>query len=82
MIRNYASRLGVSGFSPNYHEYPDCQPGQTGYPLGNFPAAGQAPSNPAQVLSNLPGSRGITNVFWNKNGQRVIKNTRIPSHQP
>ncbi len=82
VIRNYASRLGLSGFSPNYNEYPDCQPGQTGYPLGNFPAPGQAPSNPAQVLANLPGSRGITDVFWNKNGQRVIKDTRIPSHQP
>jgi ABC-type transporter Mla subunit MlaD len=82
VIRKYASKLGVSGFSPNYNEAPDCQPGQTGYPLGNFPAPGQAPSNPAQVLSNLPGSRGISDVFWNKNGKRVLKDTRIPSHQP
>ena len=46
VIRNYASRLGLSGFSPNYNEYPDCQAGQTGYPLGNFPAPGQAPVEP------------------------------------
>jgi ABC-type transporter Mla subunit MlaD len=82
VIRNYAGKLGVSGYSTHYNEAPDCQPGQTGYPLGNFPAPGQAPSNPGQVLSNLPGSRGISDVFWNKNGKRVINDTRIPSHQP
>ena len=82
VVRSYASKLGVSGFGPHYNEAPDCQPGQTGYPLGNFPAPGQAPSNPANVLSNLPGSRGITDVYWNANGQRVTKDTRIASHQP
>jgi ABC-type transporter Mla subunit MlaD len=82
VVRNYAGKLGISGFSRHYAEAPDCQPGQTGYPVGNFPAPGQPPSNPAQVLANLPGSRGITDVFWNKNGKREIKDTRIPSHQP
>jgi ABC-type transporter Mla subunit MlaD len=82
VVRNYAGKLGVSGFSPNYNEYPDCQPGQTGYPLGNFPAPGQDPANPAQILANLPGSRGVTDLFFDANGNRTIKDTRIPSHQP
>ena len=82
VVRNYAGRLGVSGYSTNYHEYPDCQSGQTGYPLGNFPAPGQPPWSPAQVLANLPGSRGVTTTYFKQNGQRIQKDTRIPSHQP
>ncbi len=82
VVRRYAGKLGVSGFSRNYHEYPDCQPGQTGYPLGDFRAPGQPRSSPAQVLANLPGSRGVTDVFFNRNGHRVLKDTRIASHQP
>jgi hypothetical protein len=82
VVRNYAGKLGLSGYSPSYAESPDCQPGQTGYPLGNFPAPGQDPSNPGQVLDNLPGSRGVTDVFFDKNGNRVLKDTRIASHQP
>jgi ABC-type transporter Mla subunit MlaD len=82
VVRNYAGKLGLSGFSTNYDEYPDCQPGQTGYPLGNFPAPGQAKWSPAQVLANLPGSRGVTDVYFNQDGSRITKDTRIPSHQP
>jgi hypothetical protein len=82
VVRNYASKLGLSGYQRNYNEAPDCQSGQVGYPLGNFPAPGQSRDNPAQVLDNLPGSRGVTDVFFNKNGDRVLKDTRIPSHQP
>jgi len=82
VVRNYASKLGLSGYSPNYNEYPDCQAGQTGYPLGNFPAPGQPKWSPAQVLDNLPGSRGVTDVFFNQDGSRQLKDTRIPSHQP
>jgi len=82
VVRNYAGRLGLSGFSTRYAEAPDCQPGQTGYPLGFLPVPGQPPNNPANVLDNLPGSRGVTDVFFNKNGDRVLKDTRIRSHQP
>jgi hypothetical protein len=82
VVRNYAGRLGVSGFSTDYNEYPDCQPGQTGYPLGFLPAPGQSPSNPAQVLSNLPGSRGVTDLFFGPGGVRTQKDTRIAAHQP
>jgi ABC-type transporter Mla subunit MlaD len=82
VVRNYASKLGLSGYPRNYSEAPDCQSGQSGYPLGSFPAPGQSKSNPGNVLDNLPGSRGITDVFFNKNGDRKLKDTRIPSHQP
>jgi ABC-type transporter Mla subunit MlaD len=82
VVRNYASKLGLSGYSPSYNEYPDCQAGQTGYPLGDFRAPGQPAWSPAQVLDNLPGSRGVTDVFFNQNGSRELKDTRIPSHQP
>jgi hypothetical protein len=67
---------------------PDCQPGQTGYPLGRFPVAGQAADNPAVGVSDLPGSRGPTDVFYPpppSDGQapdRTRKDTRIKSHQP
>jgi ABC-type transporter Mla subunit MlaD len=67
---------------PNYGQFPDCQAGQTGYPLGDFRVPGQAKSNPAVGLSDIPGSRGITDAFWNANQKRVIADTRIPSHQP
>jgi hypothetical protein len=82
VVRHYASKLGLPGFSPNYNEYPDCEPGQTGYVLGDYRAPGQPKSSPAQLLTNLPGSRGITDVYFNQNGTRTLKNTTIPSHMP
>ncbi|MFL5891458.1 MAG: MlaD family protein [Solirubrobacterales bacterium] len=82
VVQNYAGRLGLSGYSPNYSEYPDCQSGQTGYPLGNFQAQGQPPYSPAQVLDNLPGSRGITDVYYKRDGTKILRNTTIPSHMP
>jgi ABC-type transporter Mla subunit MlaD len=82
VVRDFAARLGAPGFSTDYNEYPDCQPGQTGYPLGNLPAPGQSPSNPAQVLANLPGSRGVTDLFYGPGGVRMQNDTRIASHQP
>jgi hypothetical protein len=66
----------------NFGQYPDCQAGQTGYPLGDFRVPGQAKSNPANVQADIPGSRGITDAFWNANHRRVEKDTRIASHQP
>jgi len=82
VVRNYAGKRGLSGYSPNYNEYPDCQYGQTGYILGDHRAPGQPAWSPAQVLDNQPGSRGVTNFYFKKNGDRIIKDTRIPSHQP
>jgi len=82
VVRDYAPQNGIPGYTSSYSEYPDCQPGQTGYPLGDYPIPGQAKWNPAFVTSNIPGSRGITDVFFKKNGEKVIKNTTIPSHLP
>jgi ABC-type transporter Mla subunit MlaD len=67
---------------PNFGQYPDCQAGQTGYALGNFPIPGQASFSPVNLQPDLPGSRGVTDVFWNANHQRTLADTRIPSHQP
>jgi ABC-type transporter Mla subunit MlaD len=67
---------------PGFGQYPDCQAGQTGYVQGFWPVPGQPKSSPVNVQPDLPGSRGVTDVFWNANHQRVLKDTRIPSHQP
>ncbi len=61
---------------------PDCQPGQTGYFYGQDPLRGQAKNNPAEGNPDIPGSRGVTDIFWKKNGAKTIKDTRIASHQP
>jgi ABC-type transporter Mla subunit MlaD len=82
VVRNYAGKLGYGGFSPDYNEAPDCQPGQTGYPLGFLPSPGQSPSTPAQTLANLPGSRGVTDLFYGPGGVRTLNDTRIAAHQP
>jgi phospholipid/cholesterol/gamma-HCH transport system substrate-binding protein len=77
----HGSPYGPAG-QPSFGQYPDCQPGQQGYPLGNFPIPGQAKSSPSFNVRDIPGSRGVTDVFFKQNGDRVIKDTRIPSHQP
>jgi ABC-type transporter Mla subunit MlaD len=69
-------------FSADAGEAPDCQAGQTGYVLGNYPVPGQAPSNPAFGLSDIPGSRGLSTVYYNQDGTRELRNTTIPSHLP
>jgi len=81
-VRDYASKLGLPGYPSNYSEYPDCQPGQSGYMLGGYREPGQAKWSPALTTSNLPGSRGITNAFWGQSQQRTFKTTVIPSHLP
>ncbi len=61
----------------------DCQGGQTGYPLGgNFRIPGQSPSNPAVGVPDLPGDRGPTTAFWEQDGTRIFKDTRVPARQP
>jgi hypothetical protein len=59
---------------------PNCQPGQTGYPLGEALLPGQDPGNPTfgvqQIagpgsLSHMP-SLGKTDLFLEQNGTRVF----------
>jgi ABC-type transporter Mla subunit MlaD len=60
----------------------DCQAGQTGYPLGNFPVPGQSPDSPAVGISNLPGSRGPTTLFYDVNGNRQLFDSRVSGRYP
>lgn len=60
----------------------DCQPGQTGYLLGDLRIPGQGKSNPAVGVPDLPGDRGISDVYWKSNGDRELRDTRVKSRQP
>jgi hypothetical protein len=60
----------------------DCQGGQNGYALGQQLSPGQPASNPANVASDLPGSRGPTTTFFNADGDRVLFDSRVRSRQP
>ena len=75
-------KTGTGEFSPyeipitNSHPYgptgqhnADCQPGQIGYPLGQLLVPGQRLSDPANRVSDLPGSRGPLTAFWNADGR-------------
>jgi ABC-type transporter Mla subunit MlaD len=63
----------------------DCQLGQNGYLLGSSPEVrlpGQALDNPAIGVSDLPGSRGPTTLFYNDDGTRTFYDSRVESRQP
>ena len=63
----------------------DCQIGQNGYLLGSSPAVrlpGQPLENPAIGVSDLPGSRGPTTLFYNDDGTRTFYDSRVESRQP
>jgi ABC-type transporter Mla subunit MlaD len=60
----------------------DCQQGQNGYLLGDLRVPGQPPSEPAVVVSDIPGSRGPTTLYYTQDGTRVLKDTRVESRQP
>jgi ABC-type transporter Mla subunit MlaD len=68
--------------APTGQDGSDCQPGQTGYALGQLLGRGQSAQNPAAVVSDLPGDRGVTDVFWKRDGTRVLRDTRVESRQP
>ena len=68
--------------SPEGQDGSDCQPGQTGYLKGQLLAPGQPKSNPSIVLSDLPGDRGPTDVYFNQDGTRDLRDTRVAARQP
>ena len=39
-------------------------------------------SNPRVAVSDIPGSRGPTTLYWKRDGTRELRDTRIASHQP
>jgi ABC-type transporter Mla subunit MlaD len=63
-------------------EYPDCQPGQSGYALGDLRVPGQPPSNPGLGVSDIPGSRGPTTLFYTEDGERQFRDTRVEGRYP
>jgi ABC-type transporter Mla subunit MlaD len=63
-------------------EFPDCQPGQTGYALGELRTPGLPPSNPAFGVSDIPGSRGPTTLFYKQDGTRQLRDTRVSGRYP
>jgi ABC-type transporter Mla subunit MlaD len=73
--------LEAHAYAPTGQRHADCQPGQSGYYFGDLRIPGQPPSSPAQVVPDIPGSRGPTTLFTKQNGTRILKDTRIPSHQ-
>jgi len=94
-ITGPANSAGPGKFAPyeipitNTHPYgptgqnaADCQSGQAGYPLGKVPVQGQLASDPANRISDLPGTRGPTTLFWDENGNRQSVDTRVASRAP
>jgi hypothetical protein len=69
-------------FGPTGQHNADCQAGQIGYTLGQDLVPGQSPSNPGDAVADIPGSRGPTTTFFEQNGTRVIRDTRVASRQP
>ncbi len=74
--------LHAHAAAPTGQNGSDCQPGQTGYALGKLQVKGQSDQNPAAIVPDLPGDRGVTDVFWNQDGTRVLRDTRVASRQP
>ena len=69
-------------YAPTGQKNADCQPGQTGNFLGYLPIEGQPIDNPTVGLSDIPGSRGPTKLFYEQGGVRTFKDTRVESRQP
>ena len=74
--------LHANPAAPSGQDGSDCQPGQTGYLLGRLQTKGQGDDNPAIIKSNLPGDRGVTDVYFNRDGTRELRDTRVPARQP
>jgi ABC-type transporter Mla subunit MlaD len=71
-----------SPYFPTGQRNADCQLGQRGFPLGAAPLPGQSADSAVNIVSDLPGSRGPTTLFWNADQEREIVDTRIASRAP
>ncbi|MDQ3758372.1 MAG: MlaD family protein [Actinomycetota bacterium] len=69
-------------YGPTGQDGDDCQAGQSGYLLGELRIPGQPKSNPAVAVQDIPGSRGVTDLFYDEGGERTFRDTRVPSRQP
>ena len=70
--------LNAHPYGPAGQQNADCQGGQSGYELGDLRVPGQVASNPANGVSDLPGSRGPTTLFYNDAGQRELRTRGSP----
>jgi hypothetical protein len=69
-------------YGPTGQDGDDCQSGQVGYVLGNLPVPGQPEESPSFIVSDIPGSRGPTTLFFNERSERELRDTRVRSRQP
>jgi ABC-type transporter Mla subunit MlaD len=69
-------------YVPGGQRNADCEGGQSGYELGQGLVPGQSPSNPSYGVTDLPGSRGPTTLFYNDANERELADTRVPSRAP
>lgn len=67
---------------PTGQDGENCQPGQTGYVQGKLQVPGQSNANPAVIVPDLPGDPGVTNVYFNRDGSRELRDTRVKNRQP
>ena len=74
--------LHANPAAPTGQNGSDCQPGQTGYLKGELRSPSQPASNPALVVSDIPGDRGVTSVYFNQDGTRSLRDTRVAARQP
>ncbi len=74
--------LHANAGGPTGQNGSDCQPGQTGYVQGKLQVANQSDQNPAVIVPDIPGDRGVTDVFFNRDGSRELRDTRVASRQP
>jgi phospholipid/cholesterol/gamma-HCH transport system substrate-binding protein len=74
--------LNAHPYAPTGQKNADCQWGQSGYELGALRVPGQAANNPADGVSDLPGSVGPTTLFYNDDRQREFVDTRNPNRAP
>ena len=82
-FRPYELPIANAGpYMPSGQNNADCQLGQRGYPLGAAPLPGQPAGSAANMISDLPGSRGPTTLFYNDAGERELVDSRIPSRAP
>ena len=69
-------------YGPTGQDGDDCQAGQLGYTQGRLLVPGQPVSSPTAAVADIPGSRGPTTVFFDEDGDRVLRDSRVPSRQP
>jgi hypothetical protein len=50
--------------------------------LGADPVPGQAASNPAHAASHIPGSQGVTDLYYLQDSTREERDTRAAHRQP